>query len=315
MKTITDAFAPYVGTKEYDGIVATIQKWFYGDLVKASWCATSVSYFADQIGILDQIGGKNENVYRMMQAAEKGCKASGKGLFAYAKDLKGKTIKRGTILFFLNSSAPMTETSGKHVTTAYEPFVYGSGQYCKCLGGNQSDSIRVSSYYQSRIYAIFEPDYGTEESDTHTDTSDTKNDTAKHPTLRRGDKGADVKALQKQLRALGFGYVSGDEMVTDGSFGPITKRTVIAFQTLTGLLPDGICGPITWEKIDELAAMAAEKTTALTDVYYRIGPGSGYRALGVVKEGKEITYTDIVDGWLYIPKLKGWSRTSYYWLD
>ena len=49
-KTITDAFEPYIGTVEYNGIVKTIQEWFYGDLVKASWCATSCSFFADQVG-------------------------------------------------------------------------------------------------------------------------------------------------------------------------------------------------------------------------------------------------------------------------
>ena len=44
-------FKQFEGTKEYDGIVAQIQKWYYGSLIKASWCATAVSYFMDQLGV------------------------------------------------------------------------------------------------------------------------------------------------------------------------------------------------------------------------------------------------------------------------
>ena len=55
-----------------------------------------------------------------------------------------------------------------------------------------------------------------------------------------------------------------------------------------------------------------EKTTALTNVDYHIGPGKGFKKLGVVSEGKTVTYTTILDGWMYIPSLKGWSMTKYY---
>lgn len=303
MKTITDLFEPYIGTVEYNGIIADIQRWFYNtkDVVHASWCATSVSFFADKAGVLDQLGGKNENVFRMMIAAEKANAALHKGAFRYRKSLsEGETIKRGTVIFMLRSSSPMTETSSKHVTTAYQDFTFtGKGTF-KALGGNQSDSIRVSEYSQTTIYAVFAPDYDTEK--------------VEHPTLRKGDKGADVKKMQSDLRKIGFARVSGEEMVADGSFGRITAATVIAFQVLTGIKADAICGPITWGKIDDLLAMPKEKTEALTDVYYRVGPGKGYTALGVIKEGTKATFTSIVDGWLYFPSLKGWSRSSYFYL-
>lgn len=68
--TLADIISNYIGTKEYDGIVATIQKWYYGELVKTSWCATAISYFSNQIGVLEQIGGKNENVYNMMLSCQ-----------------------------------------------------------------------------------------------------------------------------------------------------------------------------------------------------------------------------------------------------
>ena len=49
-KMLTD-MAQYVGTVEYEGIVKTIQEWYYGSLVKAAWCATAISYFADRNGL------------------------------------------------------------------------------------------------------------------------------------------------------------------------------------------------------------------------------------------------------------------------
>lgn len=54
-------------------------------------------------------------------------------------------------------------------------------------------------------------------------------------TLKRGDKGDDVKTLQK---ALGVD--------ADSVFGPKTEAAVIAFQKKNNLEPDGIVGPKTW---------------------------------------------------------------------
>ena len=306
-KTVTDAFAPYIGTVEYNGIVATIQKWYYGDLVKDSWCATSMSYFANTLGLLDKIGGKNENVYYMMKA----CENAGDGIFFYRKDIpQDYVIRRGTIIFLLTSDPPMTSTSRKHVTSAYEDFTWKGKGYVKCLGGNQSDRIKVSQYSQSNIYAIFRPNYG--ETPTPTPTPPTP----LHKTLRRGDKGESVREMQAYLNTIGFMSVSGQEMVVDGSFGPITEKTVTLFQTATKCCtPDGICGPLTWAAIDKLLDMKPERTTAMTEVYIRSGPGADYKALGTVKEGDTVTYTSIVDGWLYLPDRDGWSRSSYYWLD
>ena len=162
-KTVTDEFEKYIGVKEYDGIVAVIQEWFYGYLYKGAWCASSESYFFNKLGILDQLGGKNENVYEMMEACRKASARTGVGRFRYQVEIgKGETIKRGTVIFNLNSGTHMTPDSSKHVTNAYEDFTYkGEGNF-KALGGNQSDMIKVSQYSQKKIYAIYEPDYKDE---------------------------------------------------------------------------------------------------------------------------------------------------------
>ncbi len=58
-------------------------------------------------------------------------------------------------------------------------------------------------------------------------------------TLRPGAKGEAVKELQQKLG-----------ISTNGQFDPFTERTVIAFQSDHGLLPDGVVGPATWHALD-----------------------------------------------------------------
>jgi peptidoglycan hydrolase-like protein with peptidoglycan-binding domain len=59
--------------------------------------------------------------------------------------------------------------------------------------------------------------------------------------LRIGDKGAEVKALQERLTALG--YWNGK--APDGEFGSVTRQAVFALQKAAGLSRDGVVGPKT----------------------------------------------------------------------
>lgn len=295
-KTVTDLFQEHLGAHEYDSFVSKMIKWYYGYDAKVAWCAISMSYMMNQLGLLDQIGGKNQNVYRMLVSTAAANKKTGRGKLLYRKDLKsGDVIKRGSIIFILKSAAPMTELSEKHVTSAYEDFVYNGTGYFDSLGGNQSDYIQVKKYGQKNIYAVFVPDY-----------------TEEHRTLRKGDSGPEVKELQKDLTALGFGRITGTRLACRGNFKSNTEKSLKAFQKLTGLTVDGVCGPKTWAKIDALLAVSVHSTTALTNVFTRTGPGSDYRKTGKVLEGDSVGYTIIIDGWLYIPKKNSWSRSSYY---
>ena len=153
----------------------------------------------------------------------------------------------------------------------------------------------MKKYGQKNIYAVFVPDYKEE-----------------HRTLRKGDSGPEVKELQKDLTALGFGRITGTRLACRGNFKNNTENALKAFQKLTGLTVDGVCGPKTWAKIDALLAVPVHSTTALTNVFTRTGPGSDYRKTGKVLEGDSVGYTIIIDGWLYIPKKNSWSRSSYY---
>jgi peptidoglycan hydrolase-like protein with peptidoglycan-binding domain len=52
--------------------------------------------------------------------------------------------------------------------------------------------------------------------------------------VKRGDRGAAVRSIQRKLR-----------IPADGIFGPMTERAVKRFQRRHGLVPDGIVGPLT----------------------------------------------------------------------
>lgn len=64
-------------------------------------------------------------------------------------------------------------------------------------------------------------------------------------TLRRGDRGSEVTALQKRLAALK--YWCG---TADGSFGHLTQQAVWALQKAAGLTRDGVVGPKTRAALD-----------------------------------------------------------------
>ena len=75
-------------------------------------------------------------------------------------------------------------------------------------------------------------------------------------TLRKGDKGADVKALQEALIAQGFSCGSWG---ADGDFGTATENAVKAYQKAHGLTVDGIAGAKTFAALEQ--AKNPEKPT------------------------------------------------------
>jgi len=74
------------------------------------------------------------------------------------------------------------------------------------------------------------------------DEADTSN-----PTLMKGSTGNPVRRAQKRLTLAGY-----DTGGVDGIFNASTESGVKRFQSDHGLTADGIVGPMTWQKIDEL---------------------------------------------------------------
>jgi peptidoglycan hydrolase-like protein with peptidoglycan-binding domain len=64
-----------------------------------------------------------------------------------------------------------------------------------------------------------------------------------HATVKEGDHGADVKAVQRLLRA------KGAHIGVDGDFGKHTEAAVRGFQRSHGLEPDGVVGANTLKKL------------------------------------------------------------------
>jgi N-acetylmuramoyl-L-alanine amidase len=68
---------------------------------------------------------------------------------------------------------------------------------------------------------------------------------ATHPTLRVGSSGSPVFALQRRLTSLGYWLGK-----VNGHFGDLTRPAVVAIQKVAGLSRDGICGSLTWSRVD-----------------------------------------------------------------
>ncbi|MGL4522966.1 MAG: peptidoglycan-binding protein, partial [Bacilli bacterium] len=79
-------------------------------------------------------------------------------------------------------------------------------------------------------------------------------ETAPYPgyLLKVGSRGDAVKTLQSNLISLSKKYSSIPKIAADGIFGSKTKEAVLAFQKKFGLSADGIVGPLTWNKINEV---------------------------------------------------------------
>lgn len=90
-------------------------------------------------------------------------------------------------------------------------------------------------------------------------------------TLRPGDSGADVTALQNALAAKGF-----NPGAADGTFGPATETALKSFQTSAGLAADGIAGSQTIAALGLVPAPAVIMPipTITVDMVCRMCPGA-----------------------------------------
>lgn len=148
--SIADELGKVRGTVEYNGIIAEMLKWYYGSVKYVPWCAVAISYICLQLGLLDDIGGKNENV-NQMRIACKNAALEGKGKF-FDKNNLPELIKKDDILFWLWDGTEMKNTSSKHVGVAeYD----SSTNIIYCIGGNQKDKICTLAYNKNDLYAVY----------------------------------------------------------------------------------------------------------------------------------------------------------------
>lgn len=84
-------------------------------------------------------------------------------------------------------------------------------------------------------------------------------------TLKRGSRGAEVKELQSLLHRLGYNPGTADRI-----FGLKTLQAVIQFQNNSGLSPDGVVGPITWQALQSKDQGYQIYTVQSGDTFYKI---------------------------------------------
>lgn len=130
----------------------------------------------------------------------------------------------------------------------------------------------------------------------------------KYPTLKYGNTGSNVKALQYLLRFEGF-WID-----PDGSFGPATQNAVIGFQKKVGLSQTGVADHMTISKaidtvyygdVDQAAAGAQvllKKHGYYGDVIDGSFGDNSLNALHRFQSAKGITRTNYVNGttWLFL---------------
>jgi uncharacterized protein (TIGR02594 family) len=119
----------------------------------------------------------------------------------------------------------MTREGGGHVTMFEE---WDDNGNLRCRGGNQSNSVNVSTYDPSTVIGYMwvrgweVPQVPVED----------------RPMLEEGDSGPDVSDLQRMIPNF-----TG---VVDGDFGPQTEENVLRYQKSRNLEVDGIVGEETW---------------------------------------------------------------------
>lgn len=106
--------------------------------------------------------------------------------------------------------------------------------------------------------------------------------------LKKGDRGNDVKTLQKYLH-----------LYEDGIFGAITEEAVKTFQRRHGLKVDGIVGVATWSALVPFIIKKSKRKITEIIVHCSDTP-----------EGRHYTVEDIRE-W---HKAKGWSDVGYHHL-
>ena len=67
--------------------------------------------------------------------------------------------------------------------------------------------------------------------------------------LRKGNKGEEVKTLQRLLKSLTFNGKDGRVLTIDGDFGTNTEYALRGYQKANDLEVDGICGKNSWNSI------------------------------------------------------------------
>ena len=119
-------------------------------------------------------------------------------------------------------------------------------------------------------------------------------------TLKSGDKGDQVKAMQARLKDLGY-YTA----TPDGEFGYATRQAVIAFQRNNGLTQDGIAGETTLKKMVSSSAVSASAASSQKYITERLDWFNG--GASRIPRGAIFQVKDVKTGLVFTAKRQGGS--------
>lgn len=249
------ANAGYGNYTKYARDMDAISGFYNGRKNGFDWCDVFVDWcFVKAFGV--------EAAKKLLRQPEKSLGAGCRFSANYYKE-KGqfhtKDPKPGDQIFYWNSG----KTDVAHTGIVYKV----DNQYVYTVEGNTSSASGVVangggvaqkkySLSYGRIYGYGRPDYanvlyednGKVAPEVKPETEKTNKDKfyVELRTLRYGDKGDDVKALQILL--LGNGFPCG-KWGSDGDFGIATENALKEYQQKKKLTVDGIAGPATWSKL------------------------------------------------------------------
>ena len=218
---------------------------------KRTTCAASGSITYQLAGILPTgktvnhrkaVGGSDANILKRKSTVNKAMKGAANVSKDKASviwvgkkyaDLPAKYRKKG-VMYIQDSNVCVCAGGGAiyscNNSKGYQ--VNAKGQYVK-------DKITSGYAFKSPILVVIVPKTVTAATTTTKKTTGTttkKEGTYDMDTIRNGDKGQQIKVLQKLLGGLDI----------DGEFGPLTEAAVRAYQKKKSLDVDGIVGPKTW---------------------------------------------------------------------
>lgn len=133
-------------------------------------------------------------------------------------------------------------------------------------------------------------------------------------TLRKGDEGEDVKALQANLIKLG---INCGKYGADGDFGSATEAAVEEFQKRNGLTVDGVYGPKSHAAMEKAIGSDSAKVVKIKggNCYVRTLPNTTGKQLGVARSGETHPYAGETadNGWnkIVFNGKEGWVSGKY----